>query len=141
MLRSILLMSGFFFASLNTESGDLKTDLELIQGGWVGTKLEVNGKIAPLEVASRGKYVFKDNTVTIFEEDKIVGKATFTIDQTKTPRTIDLKAIEETAKSRTMQGIYRIEGDKLILCFGVRRPTEFNGSEKGMGLMEFKREK
>lgn len=143
MFRSTLLLGCLLFASINSEGAEPKTDLDQIQGGWQGTKLEIGGKSPPAEVVERGKYVFKGNAITMFEGDKIVGKVTFTLDPAKAPKAIDITATEDPQKGKTMLGIYRLEGDTLILCFGTeQRPTEFSASaEKKTGIMEFRRAK
>jgi len=125
--------------ALNGAGGDPQTDLARIQGSWKGIKLEVEGKSAPAELVDKGKYVFKGNKLTIFEGDKQVGEATFSLDSAKKPQTIDLTPTEGKAKGKTMYGIYRIEGDTLTLCIGEKRPTEFNGAGKA-GLLQFKRD-
>ena len=100
----------------------------------------MEGKSVPGEFVEKGRYVFKGNELTIFEGDKNVGKATFTLDPAKKPKTIDMTATEGPGKGKTMYGIYRIEGDTLTLCIGEERPTDFNGAGKA-GLVEFKRAK
>lgn len=99
-----------------------------LQGEWSITKLEVRGKSAPAEFLETGKYVFKDQTLTIYENDKQVGVSTFSIDSKQTPGTMNLIASEGKDKGRKMLGIYKFDDDKLILCIGGNRPKEFTGA-------------
>ncbi len=117
-----------------------KTDRDRIQGSWKGVKLEVQGKAAPAEVIEKGKYVFKDKKLTMFDGDKNVGESEFTLDPDKNPKTIDLVATQGPGKGRKMLGIYRIDDDSLTLCVGEKRPTEFSGAGQA-GLVQFKRSK
>lgn len=117
-----------------------KKDLEQIQGSWQGVKLEANGQAAPADVIEKGKYVFKENKLTIFNGEKNVQECEFTLDPDKDPKTIDLVATSGQAKDKKMLGIYRIQDDVLTLCVGEERPKEFSGAGKA-GLLEFKRQK
>lgn len=129
---SALLLTSFCCA------GEQKTDMQRIQGTWNGTKLEVAGKSAPKEIVEKGKYVFAGSKLTIFEGDKKVGEFTYTLDSTKMPKTIDITSQEQKDKGKTMNGIYKLDGDTLTLSFGAERPTDFKGVGK-TGVMEFKR--
>jgi uncharacterized protein (TIGR03067 family) len=83
----------------------------------------------------------------VFTEDKVKlsaidekGEGTFTIDQTKQPKTIDIRISD---KEKAL-GIYELDGDTLKLCMiedrdGNARPTEFAGKDKAI-LLVFKRQ-
>lgn len=126
--------------NLAAEKPKPKSDKEQLQGSWQGTKLEVNGQTAPANIISQGKYVFKENKLTIFNGDKNDQESDFTLDPDKDPKTIDLVATSGPAKGKKMLGIYKIKDDVLTLCIGEDRPKEFSGAGKA-GLLEFKRQK
>jgi RNA polymerase sigma-70 factor (ECF subfamily) len=105
-------------------------DKQKLQGTWVWVEAVRGGKkAAPAEIKD-----FK----MIFHGDKVTGsggpggekqEATFTLDSTQKPKTIDMAAQDGPDKGKTVRGIYSLEGDTLKLCFkdddGSDRPTEF----------------
>ena len=126
--------------SLHSAMGQEKTDLDRLQGSWKTTKIEVEGKPPPREFVEKGKFVFKGNTVSIFQGDEVMEEATFVLDSGKKPPTIDLTATVGPGKGKITYGIYRLEGDTLTLCIGDKRPSEFKGQGTA-GLLQFKRAK
>lgn len=115
-----------------------QSDEEKFQGEWAVEKLEVQGKSAPPEFLKTGKYVFKNQTLSVYENDQSVGVSEITVDSTQTPKTIDLTGKEGEGTGKMMFGIYKLEDDRLILCIGGSRPTEFNGAGEA-GLLHLKR--
>jgi uncharacterized protein (TIGR03067 family) len=83
----------------------------------------------------------KGNNYTVFRFSKAVGKGTFTLDATRTPKTIDLTP----AGAKPILGIYKLEKETLTICYGEPgkpRPTAF-AAKAGSGhtLMVWVREK
>lgn len=77
------------------------------------------------------------------ELEKLQGK--FTVDPSKSPKTIDVTITEGDNKDKTMKGIYEIDGDNYKVCyapFGKDRPKEFSSKgEEGLVLSVWKRDK
>jgi uncharacterized protein (TIGR03067 family) len=78
-------------------------------------------------------------------EAKPVYQATFQIDPTKSPKTIDYtQIIESKTQGRIIPGIYEIEGDTLRVCRTTGsnvRPTEYSAAARsGHVLLVLKRE-
>src|SRR5262249_54767639 len=138
MYRACLLAVGVgvLLYSLPVASCQEKSDADRIQGAWKIIKVEVEGKPPPAEFLEKGRFVFKGNKVAIFHDDKLTEEATFALDATRKPPTIDLTATEGPGKGKTMYGIYRIEGDTLTLCIGDKRPSEFKAEGKA-GVVQF----
>jgi uncharacterized protein (TIGR03067 family) len=130
-----------------------QTDLQKIQGTWKGGSASVQGQQIP-------DLVFKAIGPTItFAGNKVTWKASptpeakdlfggalakfsldgvFSLDTSKTPKTIDLMVLGAGAKTplgtpapRALLGIYKLEGDSLELCIAIdpdhveQRPTKF----------------
>ena len=65
-------------------------------------------------------------------------KGTFTIDDKKTPKTIDLTFTEGPSKGTTMKGIYELDDTKYKLCVvedGGDRPKVFDSKAKNGGTL------
>jgi RNA polymerase sigma factor (sigma-70 family) len=128
----------FAYQSLATEADKkdkAKPDNEAIQGKWEVDSL-VSDKGASEEEAQQLK-----SATWVFEKEKLVWKrvgdknfeATYKLDPTKTPKSIDLTMPFGEPK-RHIQGIYKLEGDELTIWIPLGqekpRPTEFE-AEKG----------
>jgi uncharacterized protein (TIGR03067 family) len=62
---------------------------------------------------------------------------TYTLDTSKTPVTIDMKAKGGTYDGKTLLGIVKVDGETMTICFaepGKDRPTKFE-STAGSGLV------
>jgi uncharacterized protein (TIGR03067 family) len=122
-----------------------KGDAEALKGQWLMTKATVNG--APnSRQAGRVRYFFDNTSSFIISNDYVVTvEGDFTIDSTKSPKTIDLVSGSRETPSH-WSGIYELDGDTLKVCLylnnAARRPKTFE-SKRGSGecLYVFKRVK
>jgi len=118
-------------------------DLAKFQGTWKLISVETDGK--PVEdVASRNITVtFDGDTHTVRLGDKVIEKnVKIVIDPTKTPKQVTDTVTEGTNKGLTIQGIYKLDGDKLTSCITYKseRPTDFSApAESNRILREFER--
>ena len=117
-----------------------KDDLKSLQGEWEMVSLEQRGQQAPATYR-----------LTINGDKWLVGSVngeagagasiTFKIDQSKTPKAIDLTA-KLGGEERMDQAIYKLEGDIFTVCRdwkAIVRPTEFKTTEEGGTLAVWKR--
>jgi uncharacterized protein (TIGR03067 family) len=130
MLKNALLMAvlGLVAGRAATADAPKKTDLQLLQGHWEMTALEINGKLEP-------DNRIKDTILEIFRDKYIVKtkgrkvETTFTLDGKQKPKAIDMVFSEGEKKDKVLKGIYVLEGDTLKVCRGMRpeqdRPTQF----------------
>ena len=110
-----------------------KGDLDKLSGTWLTVSLVNNGKTlvdenAPPKEGPATKLVYDGNKWKVLVGDKTVANGEFKIDETKTPKEIDI--MDETGKKndKTKLGIYELDGDKYKYCLapaGKPRPTEF----------------
>jgi uncharacterized protein (TIGR03067 family) len=123
---------------------------EQIQGEWQMTKAIRGGQAEQPEKVNGTAIVIKDTTLLVREAGRKRNEdARFTLDANKTPAAIDLMPVDPkdgNGRGITVEGIIKIEGDTLTLCFphggGGKRPTQFV-SDRGsnLSLLEFRRVK
>jgi uncharacterized protein (TIGR03067 family)/prepilin-type processing-associated H-X9-DG protein len=114
------------------------SDLDRITGEWKLLKAHGDGEDAPPDYVGPVRLVFEaDGTVNVkgLPNDD---KGTFKIDAEAKPKQVTWF---NAVTLRTTAGIYKIDGDKLVLCFAQapsadNRPTEFT-SAKGTGQIIF----
>src|SRR5262249_7791608 len=107
--------------------------------------MEVDGKPIPAETLKDAKLVFAEDKIT----KKGSGRdddATYAIDPTTKPPTLDLTPQGGGDKGRTLRGIYQLDGDTLKVCLAhpdaKERPKELASTkDPKTALMVLKREK
>jgi uncharacterized protein (TIGR03067 family) len=106
---------------------DKTADLELLQGPWAITSLEIDGKpLAPHDFAAARIVVEGDRFTTVGMGAAYSG--TLKLDPTASPRAIDMKFEDGPEKGNINLGIYEIEQDDWKLCLATRgsvRPKTF----------------
>lgn len=103
-----------------------RTDWDHIQGTWIPTEAEHEGKKID-ERAPEDVIIFSGKRLIVKRNNGYTHPGTFTIDPSKTPKTIDLGWSEKNPK-RLNLGVYELDGDTLRICFGdegAPRPTTF----------------
>jgi uncharacterized protein (TIGR03067 family) len=130
------------------ESKDAKADLKKLDGSWKVVKLIYNGENFTKEDDITIAMEFKDGVATVRASESIkkeYAKVRFTLDPSVTPKLLDLSIIAGAQKDAKMEGIYKLDGDKLTLCvkvLGNGRPAKFESPEgESIALVELTREK
>jgi uncharacterized protein (TIGR03067 family) len=122
-----------------------RQDLESMQGNWAAVSYTADGQQLPDDDAQAFFRSIKGNEYTVFRFDKAIGKGSFTIDATKSPKTIDAIPTLRGGKGKPILGIYEIKENRLRLCFaaaGKDRPTDFTSAPgSGRTLTVWEREK
>ena len=93
--------------------------------------LEVREQTVPPEkLAGTTLVIKKDKYTTIVKKKEYA--ATFTVDQKQDPKHIDMPIPDDSGTPQLPKGIYKIDGDKLIICRGQapggERPRNFVSS-------------
>jgi len=140
----VLLAIGLFFFASQAKADD-KTDKEKFQGEWSLVTLEENGESQKITEES-------DHYVKLkIEGDKfMVGlkngdhDATFAVDSSKKPKSIDVTLKGGDQDGKVMKGFYELQGDTLKICMGSPeapdRPVEFKSKDE-VKVFTFKRAK
>jgi uncharacterized protein (TIGR03067 family) len=110
-------------------SGDSakRSDLELMQGKWVPVEIIANGKTLEAEVLNAIKVTLHENTYKT-ERPNGVDEGTFKIDESTTPRTMNLTS----DSGKDIPAIYEISEDTFKACYALgnaSKPTEFKSPE------------
>jgi uncharacterized protein (TIGR03067 family) len=133
--------------ALTAASGQDKKEAKAIDpnGEWKIESLIVRGEKVPVEAIERLKYstVYKDGKCS---ETSVVGteSATYKIDASKSPATIDYTITEGQEKGKTQLGVIKIDGDLMTLALADygddKRPKGFDGKD-ALSVVTLKRSK
>lgn len=112
---------------VSTATGDEKADLKAMVGKWTIVKAELGKtdifellKTLEFEIREDGKYTAKLGDET--------DNGSFTVDPSKSPKEMDIKATGGPNKGKTIKALYKQDGDTLTICYnlgGGDRPTAF----------------
>ena len=124
---------------------DVRSELKALQGEWKTVAVEAAGHALP-------KDAIPDFTFVIAADGKSTGRspdgeyqATLTVDPAKNPKTIDNLHESGEQKGKKQYGIYKLEGDKLIVSMtrpGVAegdRPKDFGTKDTANVVFIFER--
>jgi uncharacterized protein (TIGR03067 family) len=127
--------------SLSNEVGD-DAELERIQGVWILSSVELDGRILPGPVGKEEIVISRDGKV-IAKTPTGERSGTFKLGTGKNPKTMDL-ALSKDKMKEVWSILYEIEGDKMRWGFSSewekgKRPTSFKDGK--LILMQWKRQK
>jgi len=127
-------------SALQGFAADDSKDKEKLQGTWKAVSVTDNGRTESGDAVKTLKLQIKKDAYTYVIGDKNFS-ARFTIDPSKKPKQMDVTFEEGPQKGKTMRAIYSLDGDKLKICGGDERPTEFSAKAKSKAvLFEFERD-
>jgi uncharacterized protein (TIGR03067 family) len=101
---------------------------------WTLTEMELGGKV---QKESSGKWTFNGSVLTMRADDGPDVEFQYELRPGKSPPQIDLYANAKAGKL-TLKGIYKLDGDKLVLCVVAAsqdRPTEFKTTKDNGAVM------
>jgi uncharacterized protein (TIGR03067 family) len=81
-----------------------------------------------VEGAEKGSVVFSGSEYTLKGGDTVKSKGTYKLDESKSPKELDVMPGAGPSKGKTRKGIYKFEGEQLIYCIAgpdLDRPKEF----------------
>ena len=127
-MRLLVMLAAMIFVSVDDAADAVKKDMQRLEGNWSMVAGESNGTAMPESFLKGSKRVAKDGITTVTIGGMPFMKAKFTVDPSKTPKTIDYMMLEGLTKGKMQLGIYEIDGDQVKFCFaslGMARPTDF----------------
>src|SRR5262245_55042006 len=132
-MNRLLTISGLVAAMLAgvlaaAEGDEGKADISKMQGQWSMVSGSADGLEMPAELVATAKRVCKGNETRVTIGETVILQATFTVDPTKKPKTIDYSATDGPTKGKSHLGIYEFDGETVKYCFAApdaERPTDF----------------
>jgi uncharacterized protein (TIGR03067 family) len=112
-----------------------------LDGTWVGTSYKRGPGVVSKENVGTSLTITKDG-YECKGSYPISKKGTLKIDEAN--GTIDFTSTEGFSKGKTMQGIYKLEGNVLTVCYAdssSKRPTEFKSEKISTVLITFEKKK
>ena len=144
MKKCMLVAAVLALTVASSARADDKQERAKFNGKWVAVALTGDGMEIPADMLKKVPWYW------IIDDKKILSKRptgggrvreetiNFTIDPTKSPKTID---ITDRERKETHKGIYELKGDTLTICFvmraGAERPDDLT-SKKGSKRMLLK---
>jgi uncharacterized protein (TIGR03067 family) len=122
---------------------DDKKNNEPFQGKWKFVSIVANGTTVPSDQFEKAVVTITGNKRVLKDGDEVKSVATYKVDPTKTPKTIDISVSEGILKGKNMKGIYEFSGDTVtinVTLDGDERPTDFSSkADSGRLLQVFRR--
>ena len=123
----MLLLTASFLAA---GCGTTPADKDLLQGAWYLVAEEEDGKATPIDQinAKSNKLIFQGEKYDLMMRKGSIEKGTFSVDSTKTPKTITLSPKEGIGDGGSREGIYDLQENVLKVCIAElnkERPTAF----------------
>jgi uncharacterized protein (TIGR03067 family) len=129
---TLLAAAAFLPAGDAAQTDDARKELARLEGTWHLVGREIEGKKATPEEVKKvdATLIIKGDKFTYKSQGAEVWQAVLKIDPTKTPRMIAATHVSGPLKGKTGQAVYKLEGDRLTVCFSyTKRPTDFTTSE------------
>lgn len=89
---------------------------------------ERDGEKVPEEQTKRWKLTIEGDKIRFLIDGKVEEQASFALDASRKPKTIDITHLAGAMKGKKALGIYEVDGETLRFSFtdpGRDRPTEF----------------
>ncbi|HEX7286319.1 MAG TPA: TIGR03067 domain-containing protein [Candidatus Angelobacter sp.] len=112
----------------------MPNDLDLLQGEWTITALEMEGQSTPATMLATARIVIRGKRFRSAGMGAVY-EGVLELDSSTRPRQLDMKFDSGPEKGNTNRGIYQLEGDRLRICLATRgdaRPSTF-ASPPGSG--------
>jgi uncharacterized protein (TIGR03067 family) len=135
MARITTLVLAFTAGGIGLVAAGDEKELAKFDGTWVMVSATIDGKELAADELKDVSYVIKSGKSTQLVKGKEQGTASFKVDASKKPAAMDFTFHDGRLKGKTLKGIYKFDGEKLVVCrggVGKARPTMFE-SKAGSG--------
>jgi uncharacterized protein (TIGR03067 family) len=137
MIRGLLFLVVLVLLGGETKKPAVKGDLKKLQGVWKATSVVYNGDTLSEDGEGKIKLTVKGDAGSVEANKNIKGeyaKVKFTLDESTSPRLMDVSIQAGGQKGITLEAIYKLDGDKLTICtkvLGMDRPAKFESPGGG----------
>jgi uncharacterized protein (TIGR03067 family) len=115
------------------KAGPKQKDLALLQGKWVLVECSHDGK--PVAGNEEGISVVVQEDVFEVRQNGSPDRYRVRLDESQKERTLELRDLgEPDSAGKPYRGLYRLEGDRFILCISARRGEAATSLEGGRGI-------
>jgi uncharacterized protein (TIGR03067 family) len=121
LTSGVLLLAAIGFLAADEPKKD---DAEAFKGNWTALSIKSGEQETPADVVKRLKFTFDGKAYTNILGDEVVEEGGYTIDASKTPKTIDFDIKKGDDAGKKQLGIYKIEENKLTLVVAQPGSTE-----------------
>jgi uncharacterized protein (TIGR03067 family) len=118
MKRALVGVGTVILALTGRVSGDNKQDQAKMQGTWQDTSNKDS------------TVVIKGDTMKLMLGQAVLHDLTFKLDTSKSPKQIDLTIAQGMGKGQRMLGIYKFDGDQLVIAYPL---PQFTGGKLVFG--------
>jgi uncharacterized protein (TIGR03067 family) len=104
---------------------------ERLEGTWNGVSATVNGKPFSESTVKLLRLTLTKDRYKTEKGSEVLFDSTYEVDRSKQPNQINMVGTEGDLKGKQAQGIYRLDGDTLQMCYtlpGKPRPTGFESA-------------
>jgi uncharacterized protein (TIGR03067 family) len=112
LANTVMLISAVGFIAADAPTNG---DADALKGNWSAISLTTGGKSAPADLIMKFKTSFDGKNYTNMADGQVVEEGGYTVDVSKTPKTIDFDIKKGEGSGKKQLAIFQIEGDKLTL--------------------------
>ena len=136
-------VAGLVAGATAARGDDAKTDKERLQGTWTMVSLEINGEPVQPDQVENARLLVEGDHYTPIYDDRVISES-FVVRPGADPKEIDFVYTDGPRKGEAVKGIYRLEGDRYVMCRTTRgedeRPKAFaTRPESGLSLVVWRR--
>ena len=130
---------------LSAGDDEVRKELKALEGKWKAVGFEAGGKAFPKEAVFDFTFIVGAGGKSIGKMAKAEYESRMSVDPKKSPRTIDNAHDTGVHKGKSQYGIYKLEGEKWIVCMtatGAKesdRPKSFDTTGTAYVVVTFER--
>jgi uncharacterized protein (TIGR03067 family) len=118
---AMLILSAIGFVSADDAKKD---DAESLKGQWSVVSVSTGGQAVEADLIKDLKMAFDDKTYTVTGSEPFPEEGNYTIDASKSPKTIDFDIKKGQEAGKLQLGLFKIDGNKLTIVVSRAGSTE-----------------